>query len=185
MIYFLSFFFLFTSIKADSRSKTEVRKAEEAIKQIDQFNEPGLGLPDKKCQNCPGLLESEEVSEQKRERDLLQQCAVDLCGPAKENPRYIYNNVTFDEPDMEWEIAEEFDERIRPTVERAIQDQLSYKDNILVFLKKALDNPDANIKQEGWDKIAEDLYDRTHPATPYFDNNEEKKISLRENMRVF
>lgn len=183
MIYFLSFFFLFISIKADSKSKTGVRKTEEAIKQIDQLNKPRLVLPDKECQYCPGLLELEEVSEQKRERDLLQQCAVDLCGPVKENPKYIYNNVTFDESDMGWEIAEEFDERIHPTVEKAIQDRLGYENNILTFLKQALENPDTNIKQEEWDKIAEYLYDSNHPAVPYFDNDEERKNFFMEKYR--
>ena len=185
LIYFLSFFFLFISIKADSKSKTEVRKAEEAIKQIDQFNEPGLGLLDKKCQYCPGLLDWEEGSKQQREKDLLQQCAVDLCGPAKENPRYIYNNVTFDEPDIDPEIAEKFDEKIRPIVEKAIQDRLDYENNILNFLKEALKNPDANIKQEEWDKMAEYLYDSRHPATPFFNDDKEKKDFFTEKYRKF
>ena len=58
----------------------------------------------------------EDGSKQKREKDLLQQCAADLCGPVTENLKYIYNNVIFDEADIEPEIIEKFDERIHHKV---------------------------------------------------------------------
>ena len=161
-----------------------MRRTEEAVKKIDQLNQPKLGSGTKECQHClkfskPGKLKSEQ------EEDLRQQCAIDLCGPANKNPKYIWNNTNFDKVDIDPEIAEQFDKTILPTVKKAIQDRLDHENNILKLVKDKLKNPNANIKPEEWDKTAEYLYDSVTPMTPHFNDDKEKKDFFTEKYKEF
>ena len=158
-----------------------MRRTEETVKKIEQLNRPRLGSGTNECQHCLQFSKSEEKSKRKQEKDLLQQCAIDLCGPVNESFKYIYNNAIFDKADINPEISKTFDEKIRPIIEKTIQYRLDGENYILNFLKKALKNPNTNIKQKEWDKIAEHLYDSLTPDTPeFFDDKEVKQFFIKK-----
>ena len=116
--------------------------------------------------------------------DLRQQCMIDLCGPVNTNPRYIFNNNTFDKEDIKDidSTIKRFNENILPIVEEAIQARLDYENKVLTKLQ----NPDVNISPEEWDEAAQYLYDTLHDAQlplSYYGNK--KKDFLTERYQEF
>ena len=111
-------------------------QAEDSVEQLNQFNQPNFGFPKKECQHCLNYVsDSDTVLTPKQENELFQKCAVDLCGPAKENPRYIFDNATVNKKDIDPDTIKRFNERIRSTVEKAIQAELDYDRQILDILE--------------------------------------------------
>ena len=138
----------------DSKSQvTDHNTTKEIIKKIDQLD--GLRFQDKECQHCLRFSESENESHQNRESELLQQCAVDLCGPADKNPMYVLSNKNFDKENINSETMKNFNKKIKPVIEEVIQTELDRNKSILPALQEKLQNPESNIKAQEWDEMAE------------------------------
>ena len=155
VIYFsFLLFFLFSIHEAGSKPQTNTHPTtKEVIRNINQLNLPNQ--QDKKCQHClqfSGVKQSPQP-----ESDLLQQCAVDLCGPANENLMYVLNNQTFDKKDIDPEIANRFNETIRPSIEEALQTERDNNKDALKVLQDKLQDPESNIISDEWDELAEAL----------------------------
>ena len=158
--YFLSFFLLFISNKVDV--KTHTHQTKEAIEKIDQLNQPSFRFPKKECQNCLKFSGLEVKPKPEKEEDLLQQCAVDLCGPANESSRHIFDNSTFATADTDPEIINNFNKTVLPIIKEAIQTKLNSDERILNVVGKGLKNPD-NISHEDWKHVAYIAYDTISP----------------------
>ena len=82
---------------------------------------------------------------------------MDLCRPANENSKYIFNNNTFDKEDIDPETEKRFNEKIRPVIEEAFQAELSDHKRALESLQAKLQNPESNIEPQEWDEVAKGL----------------------------
>ena len=135
---------------------------EPAVKQIDQLNQPGFGLPNKECQHCLNYTsEPKAVLTPEQESELFQNCAVDLCGPANKNPNYIFDNTTFDKANIDPKIIETWNKEVLPLIEEAIQTELDFDKHKLDALgEDLLKNLNrANISLDDWTLTASLAYD--------------------------
>ena len=166
---YLLFFFFFTINTADSKSQQEVRQTEELFEILNQFNQLGLGFqpPMKACPHCWNV--SELKDKLKQEEDLLQQCAVDLCGPANESLLYVLDNNIFNKENIDPEIARKFNEEIRPVIEAAFQVELNYNKSVLESLQTKLQNSEANLKPQEWNEVAKTLSKMSEKQTEELD----------------
>ena len=136
-------------------------------------------------------------SQPETESDLLQRCAIDLCGPANENPRHIFDifgNARFtnnkdttneDRANRNLNTEKRFNENILPLIEETIQARLEYEHNVLTLLKGKLENPDTRISSEEWEAIALYLYNKEYREDLSFYNDKEKKDILTEAYQEF
>ncbi|MDE0119621.1 MAG: hypothetical protein OXM55_06410 [Bdellovibrionales bacterium] len=147
------FFCLLIPYTVNSKQQIDIDYTKQVIEQINQINQ---STP-KECQHCLQFSETEEKSKKEQNSDLLQQCAVDLCGPAKESFIYVFNNNTFDNEDIDPEIVKHFDKMIRPTIEEFFLKKREHNKDILSSLQDKLANPESNIKPQEWDEVAEAL----------------------------
>lgn len=154
MIYLSFFLFFLSSIyEAGAKPQTNIHPTtKEILENINQFNQQKP--QDKQCQHC--LRFSGVKQRPQPENELLQQCAVDLCGPARENLMYVLNNDTFNKEDIDPEIAKRFSETIQPAIEKALQEEREYNKGALKLLQDKL-NPEPNITPQEWDELAEAL----------------------------
>ena len=156
----IHFFLIYTLIFMLS---THVQ-AEDSVEQLNQFNKPNFGFPKTECQHCIWFSESEAESEVElspsQEDDLFQQCAVDLCGPAKESPIYKYtlmNRRKYAEG-IKTDAAGIFNEKIRPTLRQAIRTNMERNRIALKDFESKLMDPTSNMNAQEWDQAAEALY---------------------------
>ena len=152
-------FSVFILNTASSKQQIDDNQTKTTIEQINQLNQPGFGLPKKECENCLQLkAEKTDVRIQPEvEKEMFQKCAVDLCGPAKENPMYVLNNNTFDKEDIDPEIAKRFSKTIRPVIEEALQTERDHNKDALKVIQNKLQSPESNITLQESDELAETL----------------------------
>ena len=160
---YLSLFYLLIPYTVDSKQKidTDLKKM---IKPIEQLNQ--LESSPKECQHCLRFSKSDSQNESipdQEDEDLLQQCAVDLCGPANENPRYVFDNFTFDKEDIDPETIKSFQEEVLPVIERAIQNALDRNKHILHLFAEMLKTYPNNINQYEWDWATTIAYETVSP----------------------
>ena len=129
---FLILFTLYTVADSKQQIDTDIKQV---IKPLEQLNQ--LESTPKECQHCLNFSESdpqvESVSDSQTEstpdqedEDLLQQCAIELCGPANENPTYVFDYAGFDEIEIDPEMIKSFNEEALPAIEAAIKARLDY-----------------------------------------------------------
>ena len=152
-------FFCFLSYTLIFITQAYSNQATDSFEQLDQFNQPNFGIPTEECQNCLQFSGSEDEPQPNKESDpLLYQCAVDLCGPSEKSPRYTFlNNTTFDMNGIDPEITRTFDEKIRPAIEEAVDNQMSHRRRVLADWGQLMRNFDTEIKEQEWDDFARAL----------------------------
>ena len=173
-LFFLSLFIPYTT----AHSKQQERELFKQLDQFIQFVQPNDG-PQKKCQHCLNFSTPEDEPQQEEENDpLLYQCAVDLCGPSNESSKYTFlNNTTFDIDDIDPEITRTFNEKIRPVIAEAVNNQMSYRRQVLANWGELMQNPDAKITELEWDAFARELI--RFPIERDIDWDENKRPILR------
>lgn len=157
LIHFLFFLILFIPHEIDSKPQLDTDQTEEIVETLNQWNEHRSGFPMPACQQCQKLPKTELPNTFRWEQEdgpLLQQCATDLCGPASESPRYVFNNNIINKTDIDPEIARKFNEEIRPVIEAAFQTDQNHNKSTLELLQAILQNPQANLKPQEWDEWA-------------------------------
>ncbi|MDE0518942.1 MAG: hypothetical protein OXH36_05240 [Bdellovibrionales bacterium] len=153
MINLFIFFIPLTPYTVGSKQQIDIDYTKQVIEQINQINQ---STP-KECQYCLSFSGKEEESKKEQENDLLQKCAIDLCGPAKDHLVYVLNNNTFDNEDIKPEMKNNFNQMVRPTIEEVFLKKQNYKKDILSTLQDKLANPESNIQPQEWDEVAEAL----------------------------
>ena len=119
------------------------------LKQIDQMNAPDFPWGKACTEDCPAVSpENEQV--------LIHQCAVDICGPPHQNPKFIFDNTHFDE-DIDPHIAMQFDQYIAPIAKSAIDSYHDYYKYKLNQLRDIKSNLLSNTEHPLWDHIADGI----------------------------
>ena len=123
------------------------------VKQIDQFNQPE-STP-KECQHCLYFFGSDSQTESTPDQDtsLLQKCAADLCGPAKDSPQYKYTVMTrrYYTEGRKTDAARSFNK----TVRQMIRTNMERKRAALKDFEDKLRDPTSNLTAQEWDQAAE------------------------------
>lgn len=131
---------------------------ERIVEQVEQASQLSSDLPiEKRCVNCqPKKLT------QKEHKKLLNQCAVDLCGSPQEvleyNPDVGLSYDLIDIEDIDPEVKEGFDKKVRPAVEEYIEAKFNdRKKRIDAIEGKIQDIQSGNINVYELDEFADSL----------------------------
>ena len=106
-----------------SSSEANPNSLEPILRRIEQINTSGFPFNQQCGESC--LVPAVED-----ESALLQQCAVDICGPPNKSPRYLINNTNFSQ-DVDPSILSDFDQKIEPSIS-------SFKTKLISFIERIL-----------------------------------------------
>ena len=153
-------------------AKTEANNTslEPILETIDQINTSGFPFNRQCGPVCPAPQD---------ENALLQQCAVDLCGPPNKNPRFIIDNTNFLK-DIDPDILNTFSQEIEPAIRAGIKNQRDFYKNALNNLKKTKTALNSDLESPEWDKIWSQIVDRYTTMRFSATNNIFTKIIFKE-----
>ena len=129
------------------------------LNRIQQMNSSGFPF-----NNCPSQcnfnihidmdqIKEEGIKKRQQEKENLNQCAVDLCGPPNKNPSFMINNLAFtDEEDKD--ILKQFDQKVKPHVRQGRNKAIQHYSNNLAKLSSELQ---AKPNGDKWDQTASQI----------------------------
>ncbi len=167
-------------------SYAEMHTLTPILKHIEQINTFGFPFNRSCGPVCPAPQD---------ENALLHQCAVDICGPPNQSPRFLLNNDYFNNTPEDTEIQALFNKRARPAIVKALQNDVTYKQQILAHFGDKLKDPDSKLNNMEWDQVIDGIYrhfidnpsisEEEKQILKKFYNDKKKASSIKNNPSFF